>query len=67
MPDVLHQKVLAGVTVELQLVMQLQRFLGMRFREASLFDAQQCLKAIENNETPSIVRGTKGATATNSN
>ncbi|WP_346657543.1 integrase domain-containing protein [Vibrio sp. CyArs1] len=59
-PDVLHQKVLAGVTVELQLVMQLQRFFGMRFREASLFDAQQCLRAIENDEIPSIVRGTKG-------
>lgn len=56
----MHQRVLKKVSEELQLIMRLQRHFGLRFREACLFDAQECLKSLDKHETPSIVRGTKG-------
>ena len=58
--EVLHQKVLRGVGEELKFIMQLQRLFGLRFREACLVDAKNCIKSYKNNEIPSITRGTKG-------
>ena len=56
----LHSKIIESVSEEVGLVVQLQRAFGLRFREASLFDAKSVLKTFNSGDTPKIKRGTKG-------
>ncbi|MGR5318927.1 integrase domain-containing protein [Vibrio sp. PNB22_1_1] len=56
----MHDRVLDQVTPEVGFVMQLQRTFGMRFREASLFDATRALKELKQGQAPNLWRGTKG-------
>ncbi|MGR5351745.1 integrase domain-containing protein [Vibrio sp. DNB22_19_2] len=58
--EALHQKVLAKVSTEVGLVMELQRAFGFRFREGALFDASRVLKEIQQDKVPMLIRGTKG-------
>ncbi|MGR5549176.1 integrase domain-containing protein [Vibrio sp. DNB22_12_1] len=61
--EALHQKVLAKVSTEVGLVMELQRAFGFRFREGALFDASRVLKEIQQDKVPMLNLGTKGGQA----
>ncbi|HCZ9713836.1 TPA: integrase domain-containing protein [Vibrio parahaemolyticus] len=58
--EALHEKVLPHVTIEVGLVMQLQRFFGLRFREAALLEASRVLEEIHKERVPMLLRGAKG-------
>lgn len=58
--ETLHNQVIGGVETEIRLVMRLQRLLGLRFREASLFNAKQALKELDETSSFTVARGTKG-------
>ncbi|MBE3868274.1 hypothetical protein HJ160_03830 [Vibrio parahaemolyticus] len=62
-PFSMHIEVKRSVSKEVALVMTLQREFGLRFREASLFNAVDALKLIDLGKTPAVKRGTKGGQA----